>query len=167
MKCLITCFGLQVLSTIASAAVDTNAVGVERYVSLQNVPLHEGERVEEVHLQVSGAWIVTVCAPIDWTFTVGTPISGVANVDCEAGHGVAMPYAVNEFRRFVRIIPYKSGVPQVSGRIVLYTHSASGRESERALELGNGTIELTGSNQSPDPTPASVTAVAAQPPRQP
>src|ERR1700722_757978 len=80
-----------------------------RVVSLKNVVLEEGDRIEEVELEVRGASFDAAHIPLDWNFDIEAPISGVATLKASAAHGVGMPFTVSAFQRFVTLAIYDYG----------------------------------------------------------
>jgi len=132
-----------------------------RVVSLKGVPLERGDRIEEIELTVAGASFDSAHIPIDWSFNIGVPISGVATLKASAAHGVGMPFTFSGFQRFVTLALYDYGewnAPlAISGKVTLYNDGA-----ERTIDLKKENIVVEKSNQSPDPTPAAVTTPAGQ-----
>jgi hypothetical protein len=148
------------------AAVDLpNSADGERTVSLTYVALNQGERISEVHLQLSGVWVVSVHLPVDWSFKVGGPVSGIASVDAEANHGIGMPFTTDCLRNIVTVVPCEKAEPKFCAQVILYRYDQKGGESERTLQLGSDCFSVVGSNHLSDPTLASVTAPAGQEPR--
>ena len=79
------------------------AVQYERGVSLHGVVLKPGERIESIEVTVSGAVFRSVQIPLDWSFDIGSPISGISTLKGEAGHGTAMPFDIASFQHFLSL----------------------------------------------------------------
>jgi hypothetical protein len=139
----------------------------ERTLSIVNLPLGEGERVQEVHLQAYGAYFISVRFPVDWSVEIVAPTSGVASLNAEAAHGVAMPFTFSGFTHFAVLEPFANCPLSIKGSVVLYRHDKAGRETERTVELNMDRLLVSGSNQSPDPALASGPPPAGQESRHP
>jgi hypothetical protein len=156
-----TLFAFLLLCSVAVAAKDTPLKPVRiREVSLQKVPLKEGERIASIEVEVAGASFSSVHIPIDWSFEAGAPVSGVAVLKGEAAHGVGMPFTADEFQRFVTLAFYDHGFPQrefsIKVKLGLYLYDPKKKsESERVIELSSDSIVLKEPNQAPEPTAPS------------
>jgi hypothetical protein len=136
------------LCSVAVSSKETPLKPVRvRELSLQQVPLKEGERIASVEVQVAGASFSSVRIPIDWSFEVGAPVSGVAVLKGAAAHGVGMPFTADEFQRFVTLAFYEHGFPQgefsIKVKLGLYLNDQKKGESERVIELSAGSIILS------------------------
>lgn len=139
--------GFLLLGGIAVAAIDTPLRPAQlRDVSLQRVPLVEGERIASIEVEVAGASFDTVHVPIDWSFDVGAPVSGVAVLKGAATHGVGMPFTTGEFQRFLRLAVYDDGYEppkfSIKVKLGLYLNETKKGESERLIELSPECIVL-------------------------
>jgi hypothetical protein len=145
--------GLSLTSGLFASQVDSTLRPIgTRLVSLSNVALVNGDRVEEVELVVRGASFDSVRIPLDWNFDVEAPISGVANLKASAAHGVGMPFTFGAFRRFATLAIYDYGewnAPlNVTGSVTVLNDG-----KERILQLKQENIILEKPNQSKDSAP--------------
>jgi hypothetical protein len=123
-----------------------------RDVSLQKLPLKEGERIASIEVTAVGASFINVHIPIDWSFEIGAPVSGVAVLKGEAAHGVGMLFTADEFQRFVTLAfcdhetpPRESSIKVKLG--VFFFDRNTKWESERVIELSPESIVLKGPTQ--------------------
>jgi hypothetical protein len=132
-------FASLLISVVAVTAQTTPLKPVRlQALSLQNVALKEGERIASIEVEVSGASFRNVRIPIDWSFDVAAPISGVAVLKGEAAHGVGMLFSTGEFQRFLCLASYGSEQRQfgIKVRLGLYRNDpVQHRESETVLEI--------------------------------
>ena len=154
MKTLLTCL---LMCSLAAAQRDTLIKPVRlRDLSLQKVPLKEGERIASIEVEVAGASFSSVHIPVDWSFDVGAPVSCVALLKGEAAHGVGMPFTTDAFQRFLTLAFYEYGYKQrqfsIKVKLGLYLHDAEKGESERVIELLPESIALNEPNQPTGPT---------------
>ena len=137
-----------VLCSVAVASKDTPLKPVRvRELSLQQVPLKEGERIASIEVEVAGASFSGVHVPNDWSLEVGAPVSGVAVLNGAAAHSVGMPFTTAEFQRFATLAFYDYGFPQrefsIKVKLGLYLNDPKMGESERVLELSAENIILS------------------------
>jgi len=153
------------LCSVAAAAKDTLLKPVRlREMSLQKVPLREGERIASIEVELAGASFSVVRIPVDWSFEVSAPVSGIAVLKGEAAHGVGMPFTTEEFQRFATLAFYDYGSPQrefsVKVKLGLFLYDQKKRESERMIELLPECVVLNEPNQAAEPTRTAVTPPA-------
>ncbi len=145
-------FVFLVFCSVAFAANDEPIRPAQvREVSLQNVRPNEGERIASIEVEVTGASFETVHIPNDWSFEVSAPVSGVAVLKGEAAHGAAMPFAPDNFQRFLTLASYaKPNEPatfSIKVKLGLYLYDRKRGESERAIELSSENILLSAPDQ--------------------
>ena len=143
-----TLLAFLLLCSVAVAAKDTPLKPVRvRELSLQQVPLKEGERIAYIKVEVAGASFSGVHIPIDWSLEVGAPVSGVAVLKGAAAHSVGMPFTTDEFQRFATLAFYDYGFPQrefsIKVKLGLYLNDPKKGESERVIELSAESIILS------------------------